>query len=298
MSDNAAAYAAASQAMNTAGQIIATGKINRATAKWNEKMYGIQRADALADWNMQNQYNSPQAQMARFRDAGLNPNLIYGQSNESGVVRSTDTKSWNPQVPQTDLGSITDKYFNTQMKEAQINNLKAQNDNIIAQKDLIQAQTQGVYKSIENQDSQIGYRGWDLENKKSLAPGNLEIQDWKIRDQMKSLDIKGQIHEQNLMKNAQSIEKGGIDIINARIDTSLKHLQERYMEGSINKQTYETELTKTKMLGEVIQQKYIEALKENVNTRTHFMGSENDMRVIQTGLQAINALFGYYRLPK
>lgn len=29
-------------------------------------------------WEMQNQYNSPSAQMQRYKDAGLNPNLIYG----------------------------------------------------------------------------------------------------------------------------------------------------------------------------------------------------------------------------
>lgn len=32
-------------------------------------------------WNATNEYNSPAAQMARYREAGLNPNLIYGQSN-------------------------------------------------------------------------------------------------------------------------------------------------------------------------------------------------------------------------
>ena len=28
-------------------------------------------------WNMQNAYNDPSAQMARLKEAGLNPNLIY-----------------------------------------------------------------------------------------------------------------------------------------------------------------------------------------------------------------------------
>lgn len=37
----------------------------------------------LQMWNMTNEYNSPSAQMARFRAAGLNPNLIYSQSNTS-----------------------------------------------------------------------------------------------------------------------------------------------------------------------------------------------------------------------
>lgn len=30
-------------------------------------------------WNMQNQYNTPKQQMQRFKEAGLNPNLIYGK---------------------------------------------------------------------------------------------------------------------------------------------------------------------------------------------------------------------------
>ena len=36
-------------------------------------------------WNMQNAYNDPSAQMARLKEAGLNPNLIYGQSSGSAA---------------------------------------------------------------------------------------------------------------------------------------------------------------------------------------------------------------------
>lgn len=34
-------------------------------------------------WNLQNQYNTPSAQVQRLRDAGLNPNLAYGQVADS-----------------------------------------------------------------------------------------------------------------------------------------------------------------------------------------------------------------------
>lgn len=36
-------------------------------------------------WNLMNEYNSPAAQMRRFQDAGLNPNLIYSQSNATSA---------------------------------------------------------------------------------------------------------------------------------------------------------------------------------------------------------------------
>ena len=47
---------------------------------------GAKKRQAQADklnvdfWKMQNQYNLPKAQMQRLKDAGLNPNLIYGSS--------------------------------------------------------------------------------------------------------------------------------------------------------------------------------------------------------------------------
>lgn len=38
----------------------------------------------LAMWNMTNAYNSPTAQMQRLKEAGLNPNLVYGSGNVVG----------------------------------------------------------------------------------------------------------------------------------------------------------------------------------------------------------------------
>jgi len=49
---------------------------NQAQIKANKEAYERQRADSLADWNMQNKYNSPSQQMQRFKEAGLNPNCI------------------------------------------------------------------------------------------------------------------------------------------------------------------------------------------------------------------------------
>lgn len=64
------------------GQNVASGILqgaqNRATRKFAREQYDRQRQDNLADWTMQNEYNSPTSQMARLREAGLNPNLVYG----------------------------------------------------------------------------------------------------------------------------------------------------------------------------------------------------------------------------
>ena len=49
----------------------------------NMDMAQWQYQAALEQWQRENEYNSPAAQMQRYMDAGLNPNLIYGQQNLS-----------------------------------------------------------------------------------------------------------------------------------------------------------------------------------------------------------------------
>lgn len=130
----AAAIAAGASALSTGGQIYAAGKMNKKTREWNEKMYGIQREDALRDWNMQNAYNSPEAQMQRFKAAGLNPNLIYGQQNESAAVRSTDVKGWNPQTPDIQTGArhAISSFADYTLQSEQIKNMEASRKSIEA----------------------------------------------------------------------------------------------------------------------------------------------------------------------
>lgn len=57
-------------------------QFNAAQAKlqrdWTERM-----------WSLNNQYNSPSAQMQRLSDAGLNPNLAYGSLSESSATAAT-----------------------------------------------------------------------------------------------------------------------------------------------------------------------------------------------------------------
>lgn len=136
----AGAIAAGASLLGTGGQIYAAGKMNKKTREWNEKMYGLQRQDALSDWNMMNEYNSPAAQMQRFKAAGLNPNLIYGQQNEGATVRSTDVKGWNPQTPDIQ-GGVTrslSAFTDYTLQSEQIKNMEAarknmETDNLIKQ---------------------------------------------------------------------------------------------------------------------------------------------------------------------
>ena len=117
-------------AVANVGGTLATGQMNEAQMKYNDLQYQRQRKDALADWTMQNQYNSPQAQMARFKDAGLNPNLIYGNMTTSPAVRSSELPNAKL-APMNYTGAIAkglETYQDTALKTAQTDNLRKQND--------------------------------------------------------------------------------------------------------------------------------------------------------------------------
>ena len=45
------------------------------------KMADYEFSNNLKMWNLQNAYNSPAQQMQRLKDAGLNPNLVYGNGS-------------------------------------------------------------------------------------------------------------------------------------------------------------------------------------------------------------------------
>lgn len=94
----------------------------------------IKYKDALnwQHWNAQNEYNSPAAQMQRFRDAGLNPNLIYGQSNLAGSVS-----------PASGGVSVDSPLSNVYTRE-QMRNMRAQNDNMHAQNVLTKEQARSL----------------------------------------------------------------------------------------------------------------------------------------------------------
>lgn len=172
----AAAIAAGATIASSGANVYAQGRMNKKTREWNDKQYARTRADALADYETQNTYNSPAAQMQRFREAGLNPNLIYGQSNEGATVRSSDTPSWNPRAPEVNLdpGPALSAYFQTKMQDAQLRNLETVNT-VQQQEALLKgAQTQATLASVPNTQASTNRTLWETAQSQSLAPYVLE----------------------------------------------------------------------------------------------------------------------------
>lgn len=170
--DTNSLIAGTSQLASTAIGAMAQANLNSKTRDWNYKMYEIQRGDALSDRDSANAYNSPSQQMARFQSAGLNPNLVYGQSGAqaSQPVRSSSPMAWNPKAP--DYSGIAQGLGNAMSIKLQ----QSQLDNQEAQRQLINAQTNATNVGAQKTQAEIPGVGisqassqFDLDMKRSLS---------------------------------------------------------------------------------------------------------------------------------
>lgn len=73
------------------GQLFGSAMQNRADERANKRMlnfYNIQRQDALNDWRMQADYNSPTNQIERLKQAGISPYAANGNAMLAGGMQN------------------------------------------------------------------------------------------------------------------------------------------------------------------------------------------------------------------
>lgn len=73
--------AATTAAASAAGSGISAGVKNRRAFRRAMKMHNMQRQEQMDDMRWQYEMNSPLQQMELLRQAGLNPNMVYGSGN-------------------------------------------------------------------------------------------------------------------------------------------------------------------------------------------------------------------------
>lgn len=156
--------------------LINQGRQNRANKKLAEYAY----SKDLEMWNRNNVYNSPEAQMQRLKDAGLNPALVYGQGavgNASGSMPKynapTMDYSYIPPIQEIGVGSIN-AYQDFQLKQAQIDNAREQNKIL---------QEEGKIRAFKNWfNDQTKQPRVDIEYSKSWTQDEIRALKWQQRE--------------------------------------------------------------------------------------------------------------------
>lgn len=120
----AAALGAAAPFIDTAANVgLSIYGMNRQSHE-NRENYNRQ----INMFNMTNEYNSPINQMKRYKEAGLNPNLIYGQTN-TAQMPNNDSGYFNPNFDKINMFSqALDGYQNRKDAEATLQRIEEQKE--------------------------------------------------------------------------------------------------------------------------------------------------------------------------
>lgn len=202
--------------IDTIGNITAQQMQNRANVQMSDTAY----ARDIEMWNRGNEYNNPVNQMKRLKDAGLNPNLVYGNGS---VVGNTTTQLPKYNTPRMEYSfrmenplSEISQYSDLKIKQLQADNLLEQNKSIALD---------NVIKSVEAE--------W--------KPYNAEI-DWMrnvrqsdalmYQNRRISQTLEGQIRKDNALV-APTIEKSQADAQSADIERRLKEVDLKYRDWGV-----------------------------------------------------------------
>jgi hypothetical protein len=121
-------------AITGAAALAAAGIGAAGAAKANKRGVALAREMRQSDidmWHKTNAYNSPAMQMQRLREAGLNPNLIYGNgathtAQQAPSAKVPEVQNEMASIANVNLAPAVAMYQDFKLKIAQMDNIKKQ----------------------------------------------------------------------------------------------------------------------------------------------------------------------------
>lgn len=197
--DDAAAAALIGGAVQTGLDYLTTSRANSASSKASSKSAWLNFAMQNYFMDKQNEYNKPINQMKRLEEAGLNPNLVYGNGNAVMASASpsgggVDTAGVRSMDKLNILGAMQ-ALRNSKLQEKEIESRISSNDANIELQRLKLAQ------DIINQNNLFGLQkerlslmerslGLDVDRNKETTRHNKEMElPWYIRGIRSALEV-------------------------------------------------------------------------------------------------------------
>lgn len=160
---------AANQLTGTAQAVANFGEKKNAAErnyKYAREFYDYQYAKNLESWNMTNEYNSPTAQMDRLKQAGLNPNLVYGKGADAMSSSAPEYKGSAPSIPTPEFSQATNI------------NMYQDLQNKVKQNQLLDAQIDAVKQNTTNAAmKELGFEADSFVKNRMRNLGNLSIRE-------------------------------------------------------------------------------------------------------------------------
>lgn len=176
--------------LSAIGNAITGGASARKQYQYQSKLMDKQNNFALSMYNMDNRWNSPVMQRARLEEAGLNPNLMYGnggiQNTSSGVPGSA-----SGQAPHVDYGKPSDAISNV-MQYALVN---AQADKLNQESQLLaeRAESEATSRELMKANARLAASrslGQDIDNRFAADRRWLENEALEYNNSLKKMDLQ------------------------------------------------------------------------------------------------------------
>lgn len=219
-------------------QIAAQKEENQKNRDWNLNLAKQQNQWNIEQWNRENAYNTPAAQMARYKDAGLNSDLIYGQQNLAAA--SPEMTAGDGSQP-TDVSNLANKRtigdMMVQASQTRLTNAQAK---------LAESQADKTDKETEGQGYQNEILKSDAAFRDALNSGTVQLNNMSLKVSEKGMQLTdeqitkvrkecAQI-DQSIQQSRAAIDEIRQKISNLKTDQAISRL--RYlMDAKLNEAT-------------------------------------------------------------
>ena len=190
---------------------------NQKNRHYNLELAKLQNQWNRQQWQMENAYSSPAAQMERMRQAGLNPDMMYGGGLEGNISAASPEMTagvgsspmdWSALGSKKTIGDVISQSKQLEMLDAQIANVKADTDNKAVENDILK--TDASYRAAILQ-GEIDLNGMKIKGIQSDINVNDE-QISKMRSETAKLDQECQNLKRTYDLLAAQIDSYQVDI--------------------------------------------------------------------------------------
>lgn len=213
--------------VNSRKAIEAQKSENNDTRNYNLGLAHLQNRWNLEQWNRENAYNNPAAQMARMKAAGLNPDLAYGQQNLSAASpEMTAGESATPAdmsgiASRQTIGDAMAQFNQARLAEAQVKLVESQ-----AKK--TDAETEGQYSTNKILESDANFR--DAINSGTVKLNNMSIEVSKkgmqlTDEQITKLRKEVQQIDQSIEQSRATVDQIRQNISNLKSEQAIARLR-------------------------------------------------------------------------
>lgn len=198
-------------------------------------------------WSKTNEYNSPAQQMERYKQAGLNPHLIYGQQPQASQPMSASTTAPHAErLPESTglsdasqtMFMASQNYINNKKQQAEIDNLQKANE-------VMSADIRTKDASVAESFARTARSEYDLQLARDIR-GNI-VQDAVYNTQSKGLEVSKMEQEiRNSVKTGRltdaQIEKAAQDVVQSKAQIKMLEMQGKVAEAELESKRLDNDL--------------------------------------------------------